>query len=92
MPHANQTVFFLGTAPNAFVSPFSAQLPLAFYSSIAIPGAKPEETCVPCAVTGIKKKALADFVAEISATVKVLPKAGITLTETTPEIPPIPIP
>jgi hypothetical protein len=92
MPNAKDIQILAGTANNAFISPFSDRPPTSFYSSIVVPRAKQTDSCVPCAVTEIRRSALSEFLIEIATSNKVLAKTEITTAQTIPEIPPLQLP
>lgn len=66
MPNILKELIFTSDAPNAFVSPFSDQLPATLYSSITILGAKTDGQCLTCSVQGLNTPSLQDFIVQLA--------------------------
>jgi hypothetical protein len=86
MPRAKTVELFTQSAPSAFVSPFSDRPPVAFYSSIVIPG-NDKNDCLPCAITALSRGQLEAFISELGDTARQLPLPSLTLDQQPPVIP-----
>jgi len=86
MPRADSVEIFTASPPNAFVSPFTDRPPVAFYSSIVIPGTDKGD-CLPCAITALSRLQLQSFVTELGGAMQRLPLPSLTLNANTPVIP-----
>lgn len=66
MPDATKNLIFESAPLNAFLSPFSDQLPASLYSSITILGKKNTVGCIPCAVLDLNTVELQEFIIQLA--------------------------
>lgn len=85
MPSASAIILHSGTPHNAFVSPFSDQMPAVLYSSITIPE-MPVQECLPCAMTGYSRARVNQFILDTATRT---PGTVANTTEIAPATPPV---
>ncbi len=91
MPSAISVTFVDGVPPNSFVSPFTDRMPPSFYSSITVQDMTVED-CLPCAMTGVSRVEIQDFIIQLAQANILPPGSSVTLVENPPVIPPEPSP
>lgn len=91
MPAASSIKFVDGVPPNSFVSPFTDQMPPSFYSSITVQDMRTQD-CLPCAMTGVSRQEVENFIIQLAQASQFPPGNSITVVDNPPVIPPPPSP
>ena len=89
MPKSTDIELDLRPTASAFVSPISNGPPPVLYSSIAIKKTD-DDGCISCAVVGIRRGPLNEFIRQLAASDSTPVSSGVSISENIPDIPQLP--